>query len=59
MKFLFASLKALKKGIGSGEGSGTVGQRYRSADLDKDPDSHKNVTDPQQYFYPVQTFHTS
>jgi hypothetical protein len=39
MKFFFASLKSLRKGVGSG----SVGQRYGSAD----PDPHQNVTDPQ------------
>jgi hypothetical protein len=35
----FASLKSLKKGVGSG----SIGQRYGSAD----PDPHQNVTNPQ------------
>jgi hypothetical protein len=41
----FASLKSLKKGVGSGFGSrsGSISHRYESAD----PDSHQNVTDPQ------------
>ncbi len=39
----FASLISLKKGVGSGVGSGSISQRYRSAD----PDLHQNVTDPQ------------
>ncbi len=34
------SLKSLKKGVGSG--SGSVSERYGSAD----PDPHQNVTDP-------------
>jgi hypothetical protein len=33
----FASLKSLKKGVGSGVGSGFISQRYRSAD----PDPHQ------------------
>jgi hypothetical protein len=39
----FASLKSLKKGVGSGIGSGSISQRYGSAD----PDPHQYVTDPQ------------
>jgi hypothetical protein len=41
----FASLKILKKGVGSGvgAGSGCISQRYGSAD----PFPHQNVTDPQ------------
>jgi hypothetical protein len=41
--FFFASLKSLKKGVGSRDGSGSISQRYGSADLDP----HQNVTDPQ------------
>jgi hypothetical protein len=37
--FLFASIKLLKKG----DGSGSISQRYRSAD----PDPHQYVTDPR------------
>jgi hypothetical protein len=37
----FASIKSLKKGVGSG--SGPISQRYRSVD----PDPQQNVTDPQ------------
>jgi hypothetical protein len=37
------SLKSLEKGVQSGVGSGSVSQRYGSAD----PDPHQNVTDPQ------------
>jgi hypothetical protein len=48
MKFFFflAYLKFLKKGVGSGVGSGSraMSQRYGSAD----PDPHQNVTDPQR-----------
>jgi hypothetical protein len=40
----FASLKSLKKGVRSGVGSGSISQKYRSAD----PDMHQNVMDPQQ-----------
>jgi hypothetical protein len=41
-KYLFlASLKSMKKGVGSGVGSGSIGQR--------DPDPHKNVTDPEHW----------
>ena len=38
----FAPLKSLKKGVGSGvgTGSGSISQRYGSADLDQ----HQNVT---------------
>jgi hypothetical protein len=39
-KNFFGILKSLKKGVGSG----SVSQRYGSAD----PDPHQNVTDPQQ-----------
>ncbi len=43
--YFFCILKALKKGVGSrsGAGSGSISQRYES----EDPESHKNVTDPQ------------
>jgi hypothetical protein len=41
----FASLKSLKKGVGSGAGSRSISQRYWS----KDPDPHQNVTDPQHW----------
>jgi hypothetical protein len=37
----FASLKSLKKGVGSG--SGSISQRYGSVD----PDPHQKVTDRQ------------
>jgi hypothetical protein len=37
MEFFFASLKSLKKGVGS------ISQSYGSPD----PDPHQNVTDPQ------------
>jgi hypothetical protein len=42
--FYFASLKLLKKGVrsGVGFGSGSISQRYGSAD----PDPHQNVTEP-------------
>jgi hypothetical protein len=42
MKFFFASLKSLKKEVGSGVGSesGSISQRYGSGDPDQ------NVTDP-------------
>ncbi len=43
-KLIFcAFLKSLKKGVGSGVGSGSISQRYGSAD----PDPQQNVTDPQ------------
>jgi hypothetical protein len=35
--------KSMKKGVVSGVGSGSVSQRYGSAD----PDPQQNVTDPQ------------
>jgi hypothetical protein len=41
----FASLKSLKKGVGSGVGSGSISQRYGSPD----PDQHQNATDPQHW----------
>jgi hypothetical protein len=40
--FSLASLKSMKKGVGSGVGSGSISQRYGSGD----PDPHQNVTDP-------------
>jgi hypothetical protein len=41
----------MKKGVGSGVGSGSISQRYQSGDLDPlfrgtDPDPHQNVMDP-------------
>jgi hypothetical protein len=50
-KIFFASLKSLKKWVGSGVGSGSevrsgagsISQRYGS----ENPDPHQNVTDPQ------------
>jgi len=43
-KILFlASLKSVKKGVGSGVRSGSISQRYGSGD----PDPHQIVTDPQ------------
>jgi hypothetical protein len=48
-KIFFASLKSLKKGVGSGVGSesgaGSISQRHEFAD----PHPHQNVTDPQHY----------
>jgi hypothetical protein len=41
-KNLFASLKSLKKGVGSG----FISQKYGSGD----PDPHQHVTDPQNCF---------
>jgi hypothetical protein len=43
--FFFASLKSIKKGVGSGVGTGSISQRYGSGD----PDAHQNVTDPQHW----------
>jgi hypothetical protein len=43
----YGSLKSLKKVVGSGVGSGSISQWYRSAD----PDPHQNVKDPQHYLY--------
>jgi hypothetical protein len=42
----FASLKSMKKGVGSGAESGSISQRYGSGD----PYPHQNVTDPQLCF---------
>jgi hypothetical protein len=42
-KNFFASLKSMKKGVGSG----SISQRYGSGD--PDPDAHQNVTDPQHW----------
>ncbi len=39
----FASIKSLKKGVGSG----SISQRYGSGDPDPDLDPHQYVTDPQ------------
>jgi hypothetical protein len=36
----------MKKGVGSGVGSGSISERYGSGD----PDPHQNVTDPQHCF---------
>ncbi len=38
--------KEFGSGGGSGSGAGFISQRYGSGD--PDPDSHQNVTDPQQ-----------
>jgi hypothetical protein len=38
-KFFFVSLKSPKKGVGPGVGTGSIYQRYGSAD----PDPHQNV----------------
>ncbi len=43
---IFVSFKSLKKGVGSGVGSGSISQRYGSGY----PDPHQNVTDPQHWF---------
>ncbi len=47
--FVFASLKSLKKEVGSriGPGSGFISQRYGSTDTDPDP--HQKVTDLQHW----------
>ncbi len=37
---------SLKKGVGSGVGSGSISQGYGSVD----PDPHKNVPDPQHWY---------
>jgi hypothetical protein len=39
----FCTIKSLKKGVGSGVGSGSISKRYGSTDLDPD----QQVTDPQ------------
>jgi hypothetical protein len=36
----------MKKGVGSGVGSGSISDRYGAGD----PDPHQNVTDPQHCF---------
>jgi hypothetical protein len=46
--FLFESLKSMKKGVGSGVGSGNISQRCGTAD----PDPHQNVTDPEVLDFP-------
>ncbi len=50
-----ASLKSMKKGVGSevGSGSGSISQRYGSGD--SDPDPYQNVTDPQHCFFKLLT----
>jgi hypothetical protein len=37
------------KRAGSGTGSGTVSQRFGSADPDAHPDPYQNVTDPEPW----------
>ncbi len=37
----------MKKGVGSGVGSGSISKRYGFGDTDPDP--HQNVTDPQHW----------
>jgi hypothetical protein len=46
-KYFFASLKSMKKEVGSGvrSGSGSISKKYGSGD--PDPDPRQNVTDPQ------------
>ncbi len=55
-KKIFASLKSMKKGVGSGvgaeSGAGSISQRYRSGDPDQNLDSHQNVMDPQHCSLP-------
>ncbi len=46
-KLIFASLKSLKEGVGSGIGSGSISQRWGSES--GDPDLDQNVTDPQHW----------
>jgi hypothetical protein len=41
----FASLKSMKKGVGSGVGSGSISHRYGSGD----PDPRQNFTDPEHW----------
>jgi hypothetical protein len=50
-KYFFASLKSVKKVVGSGvrSGSGSISQRHGSGD--PDPDTHQNVTYPQHWYY--------
>jgi hypothetical protein len=43
--YFLASLKLMKKEVGSGFGSGSISQRYESGE--PDPDPHQNVTGPQ------------
>ncbi len=44
LKIFFASLKSMKKGVGSIVGSGSISQMYESGD----PYPHQNVMDPQE-----------
>jgi hypothetical protein len=43
-KIFLASLKSMKKGVGSEVGSGSISQRFGYGD----PDPHQNVKDPQR-----------
>ncbi len=47
MMYLHEFFASLKKGVGSGVGSGSISQRYVSGD----PDPHQNVTGPQHCFF--------
>ncbi len=46
--FLLASWRSMRKTAGSGSASGSISQRYGSADTD--PDSHQNFMDPEHWF---------
>ncbi len=48
-KHFFGSLKSMKKGVGSGVGSGFPDPLVRGSD----PDPHQNVTDPQHWSHPL------
>ncbi len=47
--FFLASLKSMKKLVGSEVGSGSISQRYGSGNPDPDLDPHQNVTDPHHW----------
>jgi hypothetical protein len=50
-KISLASFKSLKKEVGSGVVSGSISQRYGSAD--PDPDPHRKVMDPQHCIFDI------
>jgi hypothetical protein len=48
--FFFASIKSLKKGVGSRVEFGSISQRYGSDLHQNVTDPHQNVPDPQHWF---------
>ncbi len=49
-QIVFASLMSLKKGVGSGVGSGSEAGYIRKRYGSTDPDPHQNVMEPQHCF---------